>query len=53
VLVADDIVFTKNGVQVFSPWVLLRFSAVAAIYNHDGVNQLAFFRSKTRPASDL
>ena len=53
VLVADDIVFTKNGVQVFSPWVLLRFSAVAAIYNHDGVNQLAFFRSKTRPTSDL
>jgi hypothetical protein len=53
VLIADDIVFTKNGVPVSSPWVRLRFSAVAAIYNHDQVNRLAFFRAKTHPTSDL
>ena len=52
-LVADDIVFTKNGDQVFSPWVLDRFSAVAAVYGYDQVNRLVFFRSKTQPTSDL
>jgi len=26
---------------------------VAAVYGYDQVNRLVFFRSKTRPASDL
>lgn len=53
VFVADDIVFTKNGEQLFSPWLLLRFPDVAAIYAYGDVNRLLFFRRKPRAAVEL
>ena len=44
VFVADDIVYTKNGENILSPWVLQRLSDVAAIYQPTPDFQIRAFR---------
>ncbi len=46
--VAGDIVFTKNGQMIFSPWVLQPLADVVAIYGGEG-RALRFFRPKPGP----
>lgn len=43
--VAEDIVFTKNGQMIFSPWLLQRLDDVAAIYGGQG-RTVRFYRLK-------
>jgi hypothetical protein len=53
VYIADDIVFTKNGRNIVSPWVLMKISDVERIYVHDGNGKLQGYRSKNAPALPL
>ncbi len=46
--IADDIVFTKNGPDLFSPWVLMRLEEVVASHDLLGDVSLSAFR-KTPP----
>jgi hypothetical protein len=53
VYIADDIVFTKNGRNVVSPWVMMKISDVSRIYLHDGNGRLQAYRNKQAPAFPL
>lgn len=46
VYVADDIVFTKNGASVASPWTLKRLSDVIAYYETQGAVEINVYRHK-------
>lgn len=46
VYVADDIVFTKNGENVVSPWLLTRLEEVQDIYQYDDTVSIQAFRKK-------
>lgn len=46
IYIAGDIVFTKNGASMWSPWVLMRYSDMLAIYSVDVVPQLGAYRFK-------
>lgn len=43
---ADDLVFTKNGQSLFSPWLILRRSEVEDIYRAAGATSVRFLRRK-------
>jgi hypothetical protein len=43
---ADDIVFTKNGRNEISPWVIMKLDDVAAMYAPTQDIALKFFRVK-------
>jgi len=45
--IADDIVFTKNGSSIISPWILMRLSRLVSYYeNQDDDLQLLVYRRK-------
>jgi hypothetical protein len=46
VYLADDIVFTKNGRNEISPWVVMKLQDVAALYSQNQNIALQFFRMK-------
>ncbi len=46
VYIADDIVFTKNGRNVLSPWIFMKLDDVRKIYLFDGNGRVQAFRSK-------
>jgi hypothetical protein len=46
VYIADDIVFTKNGRNLLSPWILMKLDEVKKIYLHDGNGHIQGFRNK-------
>ncbi len=46
IYVADDIVFTKNGRNVLSPWVLTKIETVRQIYLFDGNGRIQGYRNK-------
>jgi hypothetical protein len=46
VYIAEDIVFTKNGVNIVAPWVLQRVEDVASIYQPDDSVRVQGFRLK-------
>lgn len=46
VYLADDFVFTKNGRNAISPWVVMKFKDVAALYSRDSNLLLHAFRLK-------
>lgn len=55
VYLADDIVYTKNGRNVLSPWVLMKVDDVKKIYLYRGNGRLQGFRRKditTKSTSD-
>lgn len=49
VYVADDIVFTKNGRNVLSPWILSRLDDVKKVYLFDNNGRVQGFRNKLAP----
>ena len=49
VYIADDIVFTKNGRNVLSPWVFMKLDDVKKIYLFDGNGRVQGFRIKMPP----
>ena len=51
VYIADDIVFTKNGRNVLSPWVFMRLDDVKKIYLFEGNGRVQGFRSKSAPTT--
>ena len=51
VYIADDIVFTKNGRNVLSPWVFMKLDDVKKIYLFDDNGRVQGFRAK--PAGGL
>lgn len=44
VFVADDVVFTKNGGDVYQPWVLMRLPDVQALFANEPVIKTTVFR---------
>lgn len=49
VYIADDIVFTKNGRNVLSPWVLAKLDDVKKIYLFDNNGHIQGYRNKNAP----
>jgi len=47
VYIADDIVFTKNGRNVLSPWIFMKLDEVKKIYLFDDNGRIQGFRPKT------
>ena len=45
--IVDDIVFTKNGGNIYAPWVLMRMPDTAALFAPQPNLQTAVFRRKT------
>lgn len=52
IYVADDVVFTKNGMDPLDPWVLMRISDMLQRYRTDQPTELLFLRRRT-PGSAL
>ena len=48
VFVADDVVFTKNGGDVYQPWVLMRLPDVQALFANEPVIKSTVFRRNHR-----
>lgn len=46
VYVADDIVYTKNGENIASPWLLMKIGDVQRIYSYEGQTSVQGFRLK-------
>ena len=46
VQLADDLVFTKNGQSLFSPWLIMRRGEVEDIYRANGATSVRFLRRK-------
>lgn len=46
IYLADDLVFTKNGGQAVSPWILMTLSDVLAFYPSEEPIELQHYRSK-------
>ena len=46
VYIADDIVYTKNGENMASPWLLMKISDVRRIYSFEGQTRIQGFRQK-------
>lgn len=47
--IADDIVFTKNTSDIFSPWVLMKLDEVVAYHDLEGKLTLSVFRRMDQP----
>lgn len=45
--VADDIVFTKNGENVATPWLLMSINDVKQVYSHKGKTEVQAYRLKS------
>lgn len=52
VYLADDIVFTKNGRNQLSPWVMMRIDDVKKIYLHNGNGRVQAYRNKKASSGD-
>jgi hypothetical protein len=48
VFIADDVVFTKNGGDVYQPWVLMRLPDVEALFANEPLLKTAVFRRNHR-----
>jgi hypothetical protein len=44
--IADDIVYTKNGENMASPWLLMKIGDVQRIYSHEGQTTVQGYRLK-------
>lgn len=51
VYIADDIVFTKNGRNVLSPWIMAKLEDVKKVYLFDNNGHIQGYRTKSAPAS--
>ena len=48
VQVADDLVFTKNGGDIYQPWVLMHLEDVRALFSYEPVIETTVFRRRGR-----
>lgn len=46
VYIADDIVFTKNGVNYAQPWILMRTQDLLDVYTRDQAPKVLYYRRK-------
>lgn len=46
VYIADDIVFTKNGVNYAQPWILMRMQNLLDVYTRDAAPKVLYYRRK-------
>jgi hypothetical protein len=46
VYIADDIVYTKNGENIASPWLLMKIGDVQRVYSYEGQSSIQGFRLK-------
>lgn len=46
VYIADNICFTKNGVNFAQPWILMRMTDLSDVYTTDGEPKILFYRRK-------
>ena len=51
VYIADEVVFTKNGIDPLEPWRLMKFADMMKTYGVSGSTQIAGFRRKDLPKS--
>lgn len=49
VYIADDIVFTKNGRNVLSPWIFAKLEDVKKVYLFDNNGRIQGYRNKNAP----
>jgi hypothetical protein len=49
VYIADDVVFTKNGRNVLSPWIFARLEDVKRVYLFDNNGRIQGYRNKSAP----
>jgi hypothetical protein len=49
VFIADDVVFTKNGISNYCPWTFMKLDDLVADYTLDYTPKFAFFRLKAVP----
>lgn len=48
VQIAGDVVFTKNGGDIYQPWVLMRLEDVRALFSYEPVIETTVFRRRGR-----
>ena len=48
VYIADEVVFTKNGIQLRQPWLLMKMEDMLAAYPEDQQLRVVYFRLKSR-----
>ena len=46
VFLADDLVFTKNGINFGQPWILMRMERLLEVYTFSGEPKVLFYRRK-------
>lgn len=51
VYIADDFVFTKNGMNRLQPWVLMKMSDMLAYFASENPSRMVVFRRKEPPSS--
>lgn len=51
VYIAGDLVFTKNGATVFSPWLLMSYRDMLAYYSVDAEPKMRVLRARKSPQS--
>jgi hypothetical protein len=49
VYIADDVVFTKNGRNVLSPWIFTKLEDVKKVYLFDNNGRVQGYRNKNAP----
>lgn len=47
VYIADEIVYTKNGENMATPWLLMKINDVKRIYSHEGQTSIQGYRLKS------
>lgn len=52
VYIADDIVFTKNGRNLLSPWIFMKVDDVKKVYLFDGNGRVQGYRNKKSPVPE-
>jgi len=51
VYIADDVVFTKNGRNVLSPWIFTKLEDVKKVYLFDNNGRIQGYRNKSAPVT--
>jgi hypothetical protein len=46
VYIADDLVFTKNGINFAQPWILMRIPNMRAVFSYVEEPRIVYYRRK-------
>lgn len=50
IYIADDIVYTKNSADIYSPWILMRIDELLAYHDMNGNAEVSIHRKRLTPA---